>query len=303
MRRWIDQWAAVYPGGVEECRGIAAGAGLGRGPLPGPPSATTRLSGELPQCTLIGRRGNGSARFGKTDDIERRQLGLNLLEISRPADGHDHLHFHFAATALDRGRREPAGAGHGHDRHPGADEGGGGPVLAHGPCTPCCPPAPTWARPSSTCGTLPVNAYGFSLMLGDAGGRLALVEKTGRRGWTVVEAEAGRPPRGIRTTSSTPISPAGTRPRAPPIDANGRRRLDNALRLAEGRYRHWSGSWPTVPPPGPSVSRGRTGCTPTSPSSSSRWRGACACGPARPPLVEPAEYDLERTAGLTPSPA
>ena len=77
---------------------------------------------------------------------------------------------------------------------------------------------------------LPVNAYGFSLMLGDAGGRLALVEKTGA-GMTVAEAEDGRP-----LGHTNHILDAGFARRNPaqgaPIDANGRRRLDNALRLA-----------------------------------------------------------------------
>ncbi|MCY3738885.1 MAG: C45 family autoproteolytic acyltransferase/hydrolase [Gemmatimonadaceae bacterium] len=228
VRRWIDQWAAVYPAGVEECRGIAAGLGwdedLYLGAL-----CHHRLSGELPQCTLVGRHQGGSTRFGKTDDIERHQLGLNLLEISRPTDGHDHLHFHFAATPWTVAGANQPGLAMGMTGIPGPmkEEAGLFSLMALRTVLPACADV---GEALEHLRDLPVNAYGFSLMLGDAGGRLALVEKTGA-GMTVVEAEDGRPlghTNHILDADFARLNPA----QGAPIDANGRRRLDNALRLA-----------------------------------------------------------------------
>ena len=228
VRRWIDQWEAVYPAGVEECRGIAAGLDWDED-LYLAALCHHRLSGGLPQCTLVGRRWNGCARFGKTDDIERHQLGLNLLEISRPDDGHDHAHFHFAATPWTVAGVNRPGLAMGMTGIPGPmkEEDGLFSLMALRTVLPACADVGEALRHLRD---LPVNAYGFSLMLGDRSGRLALVEKTGA-GMTVVEAEDGRP-----LGHTNHILDAGFARRNPaqsePIGANGRRRLDNALRLA-----------------------------------------------------------------------
>ena len=227
-RRWADQWAAVFPDGLEECRGIAAGLGWDED-LYLAALCHHRLSGELPQCTLVGRRENGSGRFGKTDDIERRQLGLNLLEISRPDDGHDHGHFHFAGTPWTVAGVNRPGLAMGMTGIPGPmkEEDGLFSLMALHTVLPACADV---GEAIEHLRDLPVNAYGFSLMLGDPEGRLALVEKTGS-GMTVVEAEDGRPlghTNHILDAEFARRNPA----QSPAIDANGRRRLDNALRLA-----------------------------------------------------------------------
>ena len=228
VRRWIDQWGAVYPAGVEECRGIAAGLGWDED-LYLVALCHHRLSGELPQCTLVGRRRNGSVRFGKTDDIERHQLGLNLLEISRPDDGYDHGHFHFAATPWTVAGVNRPGLAMGMTGIPGPmkEEEGLFSLMALRTVLPACAHV---GEAIEHLRTLPVNAYGFSLMLGDPQGRLALVEKTGA-GMTVAEAEDGRPlghTNHILDADFARRNPA----QSAPIDANGRRRLDNSLRLA-----------------------------------------------------------------------
>ena len=227
-RRWTDQWAAVYPAGAEECRGIAAGLGWEED-LYLAALCHHRLSGQLPQCTLVGRRQNGSARFGKTDDIERHQLGLNLLEISRPEDGHDHGHFHFAGTPWTVAGFNRPGLAMGMTGIPGPmkEEDGLFSLMALHTVLPACADV---GEAIEHLRDLPVNAYGFSLMLGDGSGRLALVEKTGA-GMTVVEAEDGRP---LGHTNHILNAEFARRnpPQSAAIDANGRRRLDNALRLA-----------------------------------------------------------------------
>ncbi len=228
VRRWIDQWDAVYPAGVEECLGIAAGLGWDED-LYLAALCHHRLSGELPQCTLVGRRENGSVSFGKTDDIERHQLGLNLLEISRPDDGYDHGHFHFAATPWTVAGVNRPGLTMGMTGIPGPmkEEDGLFSLMALHTVLPACANV---GEALEHLRALPVNAYGFSLMLGDAEGRLALVEKTGA-GMTVVEAEDDRPlghTNHVLDADFARRNPA----QSPAIDANGRRRLDNALRLA-----------------------------------------------------------------------
>lgn len=228
VRRWVAQWAAVFPDGVEECRGIAAGLGWDED-LYLAALCHHRLSGELPQCTLVGRRRNGSVRFGKTDDIERHQLGRNLLEISRPEVGHDHGHFHFAGTPWTVAGFNRPGLAMGMTGIPGPMEEKDGlfSLMALHTVLPACADV---GEALEHLRDLRVNAYGFSLMLGDGSGRLALVEKTGA-GMTVVEARDDRP-----LGHTNHILDAGFARRNPaqgaPIDANGRRRLDNALRLA-----------------------------------------------------------------------
>ncbi len=227
-RRWADQWSAVFPDGVEECRGIAAGLGWDED-LYLAALCHHRLSGELPQCTLVGRRRNGSARFGKTDDIERHQLGLNVLEISRPDDGHDHGHFHFAGTPWTVAGFNRPGLAMGMTGIPGPmkEEDGLFSLMALHTVLPACADV---GEALEHLRDLRVNAYGFSLMLGDGSGRLALVEKTGA-GMTVVEAEGGIP-LGHTNHILDPEFERRNPAQSPAIDANGRRRLDNALRLA-----------------------------------------------------------------------
>ena len=289
VRRWIDQWAAVYPAGVEECRGIAAGLDWDED-LYLAALCHHRLSGELPQCTLVGRRRNGSVRFGKTDDIERHQLGLNVLEISRPADGHDHGHFHFAATPWTVAGANRPGLAMGMTGIPGPmkEEAGLFSLMALHTVLPACADV---GEALEHLRAVPVNAYGFSLMLGDRSGRLALVEKTGA-GMTVVEAEDGRPlghTNHILDADFARRNPA----QGAPIDANGRRRLDNALRLArEGTaVERILADRSSV---GAICQQGEDGLhtdfavlfEPV------ERRMRLWCGP--PARVEPAEYDLER---------
>lgn len=225
---WLDQWAACWPAGVAECRGIAAGLDWDEN-LYLTALCHHRLSGDLPQCTLVGRREAGRALFGKTDDIGRDQLGVNVLEVCRPEDGHAHVHLHFAATPWTVAGMNAHGLAMGMTGIPGPmlDADGLFSLMALHTVLPACGDVD---EAVAHLRNLPVNAYGFSLLLGDPTGRLVLVEKTGA-GMTLCEAVGDEP-----LAHTNHIVDAGFAARNPAqlaaIDANGRRRLDTAVRLA-----------------------------------------------------------------------
>lgn len=226
--RWVGQWRAVFPDGVEECLGIAAGLAWSED-LYLTALCHHRLSGRLPQCTLVGRREAGRPRFAKTDDIGRQQLGMNVLEVCRPEAGHACVHIHFAATPWTVAGMNRPGLAMGMTGIPGPmkDEDGLFSLMALHTVLPACADVP---EAVAHLRDLPVNAYGFSLMLADAAGRLALVEKTGA-GMAVRETAGDEPL--VHTNHILDAAFAARNPaQVPAIDANGRRRYDNARALA-----------------------------------------------------------------------
>ena len=98
MRRRLEQAEAAYPGGVDECRGIAAGMRMAEDDYF--TVIFCALAAAWPtQCTTVGfRTAAGRPLLGKTDDIGLHELGMNVLEITRPDRGHRHAHFHFACS-------------------------------------------------------------------------------------------------------------------------------------------------------------------------------------------------------------
>lgn len=224
---WRRQMEKLHSAGAEECCGLAAGLGL---------DESTYfcivfyhcLCGLLPQCTVLGCRDeDGRPLLGKTDDIYQEELGLNVLEIVRPAAGYCHAHFHFAGTIWTVAGMNTCGLALGMTGIPGPlleEEGLFSLVALHTILPACADIGEAVAHIRS----LRLNAYGFSLILGDGTGALALVEKTGAG--TQVFAEE----RGVLVHTNHILDPDFARQnpeQSAPLDANGRRRYANALSL------------------------------------------------------------------------
>ena len=230
VQRWLGQWEAVYPAGVEECRGLAAGLETDEQTY-FTAVLHHRLSGSLPQCTLVGTIDGGDAVFGKTDDIAREELGMNVLEVSRPRDGYAHLHFHFGGTVWTVAGMNECGLAMGMTGIPGPmlEEDGLFSLMALHTVLPECADLPAAL---DHIGGLKVNAYGFSLLLADAADRLALLEKSGA-GMTVRQCGAD----GDFLVHTNPILDPDFASRNPeqnePVRTNGVRRYVNARALAQ----------------------------------------------------------------------
>ena len=228
LERWRRQLKALYPEGVEECRGLAAGLGVEENAYFSL-QFCYRLDGTWPQCTVLGcRDADGRALLGKSDDIYLDELGLNVLETTLPATGFRHLHFHFAATLWTVAGMNECGLAMGMTGIPGPvleQEGLCSLAALHTVLPSCADVAAALAH----IGALRLNAGGFSLVLGDAAGAMALVEKTAAG--TVVTRERKMPlvhTNHILDPAFAHRNPAQTEP----LGANGRQRYTSALRLA-----------------------------------------------------------------------
>lgn len=227
VERWRKQMIAVYPEGDEECRGIAAGLGM---------DETTyftaqfgiRLLGTFGQCTTVGiRDGQGRPLFSKTDDLFLPELGKNVLEATRPDSGYRHIHFHFAGTIWTVAGMNEHGLAMGMTGIPGptCEENGLFSLCALHTILPVCATVP---EAIAHIRDLRLNFYGFSLMLGDAEGNLALVEKTGAG--TVVLPEL---PGGFLVHTNHILDAAfaaANPPQKEPVHTNGVRRYQTVLR-------------------------------------------------------------------------
>lgn len=228
VARWRGQTEAVYPDGVAEYAGLAEGLGVDLDRY-----LTLVFSYMVcdanPQCTVVAARdGAGTATFAKTDDIEMCDLGMNILEVTRPDSGHAHLHFHFAGTPWSVAGMNATGFAMGMTGIPGPQlaEDGVFSLLALHTVLPACA---TVDEAIDHVQSLPVNAYGFSLMVGDASGQVALLEKSGA-GMSVTRLEGGTPlahTNHILDPDLASRSPA----QVEPIHTNGVRRLANARHL------------------------------------------------------------------------
>jgi predicted choloylglycine hydrolase len=179
--------AKLFPDGYEECRGIAAGLGMDEDKY-----FAAVFSIELRdwiQCTTVGFRGDGKPIIGKTDDIMEHEVGLNVLETTYPDKGLRHIHFHFAGTIWTVAGMNESGFAMGMNGIPGPtlNQEGLASLTALHTILPVCRNVPDAIEHIHA---LKLNWFGFSLILADAGGGLALVEKTGL-GTVVLAEEAG----------------------------------------------------------------------------------------------------------------
>jgi len=227
--RWLGQMDALYPEGGEECRGIASGLGMDED-MYFTIAFSARLLGKLAQCTTLGfRDARGRPVLGKTDDIFRPELGMNVLETTRPSRGHRHIHFHFAGSIWTVAGMNEHGLAMAMTGIPGPalEEEGLFSLVALHTVLPSCA---TVSEALAHLRDLRVNFYGFSLLIGDADGDLALVEKTGAGMMALPEQKEGFL---LHTNHILDAEFAVQNPGQSPLFLdNGRRRYENALRRA-----------------------------------------------------------------------
>ncbi|MFC1526658.1 C45 family autoproteolytic acyltransferase/hydrolase [Candidatus Latescibacterota bacterium] len=228
LDRWRRQTEAVFPEGVVEYAGLARGLGVEEEAYLAV-AFHHRLSGSLPQCTVVGATdADGEPVFGKTDDIEAPNLGMNLLEVTRPECGLKHLHLHFAGTPWSVAGINEAGFAMGMTGIPGPtkEEPGVFSLLALHTILPACASV---GEAVDHLSSLQVNAYGFSLMVADAAGDLALIEKSGAGMAVMRPAE---PPHLAHTNHILdPALAAACPEQVEPLRTNGIRRLRRATEL------------------------------------------------------------------------
>lgn len=226
--RWLRQMDAVYPEGNQECRGIASGLGMDERTY-FTVAFSSRLLGKLCQCTTLGfRDSRGRLIMGKTDDILQHELGMNVLETTRPDTGYRHVHFHFAGSIWTVAGMNERGLAIAMNGIPGPalDEEGLFSLVALHTILPACATVPEAVEHLRD---LRVNFYGFSLLIGDADGGLSIAEKTGAG--TVVLPEQ---PGGFLLHTNHILDPEFAEenpPQSEPVLTNGQRRYENGLRL------------------------------------------------------------------------
>lgn len=257
VSRWRRQMAAVSPESDAQCAGIAAGLGLDE-PTYFTAYFFVRMAGVFGQCSTLGfRDAEGRPLLAKTDDLFADGLGRNVCEVTRPERGYAHIALHYAGTDFTVAGMNECGLCIGMTGIPGPSRDADGLVslTALGTILPRCA---TVAEAIGHVCALRLNFYGFSLLLGDADGGLALLEKT------LVDTVV-LPPRADGAFAHTnhildPAFAAKNPPQKPPIDANGRRRYATIERLLPSLPRSEEGMTTFLTDRSPSGGISQMGC-------------------------------------------
>ena len=229
IRQWTEWWLASDANALEECRGIAAGLGIEE-ELYFTICLSHRLLVKLPKCTVLGFNDEqGNTVIGKTDDIPEHELGINIMQIVRPDKGYNHISFGFAGSIGRYAGINEHGFAAGFVGVPGPSvdtEGTHAYVASPGIFYNCA----TVEEGIEYLKQLKVNHYGFGVLLADANGGIALVEKTAA-GTIVLPPQADN--WYTHTNHLLDEEFAGKNPRQrEPVLSNGVRRFENSLKLA-----------------------------------------------------------------------
>ncbi|GEM_PF-837292 len=186
---WTARLQRICPQGIEECRGIAAGARIAESDYFAAVFGWALSPEEPRHCTTLGFRDErGRPLMAKTDDVRRQETGFNTLEITWPESGYRHVHVHFAGTIWTVAGMNERGLAMAMTGIPGVRSAEGIPSLeALHTLLPACA---TVGEAIELIRDLSIGFYGFSLLLGDREGGLALVEKTGT-GTVLLPGEPG----------------------------------------------------------------------------------------------------------------
>lgn len=220
---------------MEEMLGIAAGLDLHE-----PDYLTALFSwlfpAELRCCTTVAfRDAQGNLVLGKTDDIGLGELGMNVLEITRPDEGYHHAHFHFAGTIWTTAGMNQPGLAFGMNGIPGRITGMPG-LAALDALHTILPRCATVEEAIEHVQTLAVTGSGFNLVLGDAQGAMAMIEKTGTGSATLLEDGDGIL---VHTNHILDTNLARNNPRqSEPLASNSHRRLNRARTIVSASARN-----------------------------------------------------------------
>jgi len=172
---------------LEECRGVADGLGLDEisyltvqcyDLALKPAKAGVAETAPRRRCTVVGRRdAQGRPLVGKTDDVSQWELGMNVLEITKPDRGYRHAHFHFAGTLWTVAGMNERGLAMGMNGIPAPEDNIKGMYSLDALHT-ILPSCANVDEAIKHIRALPLSAGGFSLLLGDANGKLSVVERT-----------------------------------------------------------------------------------------------------------------------------
>ena len=174
---WTEQIARLFPGMVREIEGIAMGAGL-----PFEDVFELNLVFDLdefstPACTVFGFADrNGFAWLGKSDDLGKRELGANAIHQAAPSGKLRSVQMHFVGTIWTAAAVNEAGFGFGMTGLTGFERRQGGvPVLFLLPLM--AEQCRSVEEAEALCAQYEVPMHGMSVLMGDATGDVAILEK------------------------------------------------------------------------------------------------------------------------------
>lgn len=220
----------VYPEGYQECCGIASGLGMPYEDYFAGVFGFQLLS-KLTACTAFGFwNAHGEPLFCRTDDLRLNEAPLNTMEITSPSDGYRHVHFHLTGTIWTIAGMNERGLVIGMTGIPGPilDVDGFFSLDALHTILPRCANV---AEVESHLQQLNVTYYGFSLMVADASGKLALFEKSQAGLIRLPEQDGGFL---LHTNHILDSDFAAANPEQyEPVKSNGQRRFANGMKLAK----------------------------------------------------------------------
>ena len=180
-KRKVDLWATqidgLFPDMIREIEGIAIGAGL-----PFDDVFELNLVFDLdetttPACTVFGFADeDGRAWLGKSDDLGKRELGANAIHHAAPSGKLRSVQIHFVGTIWTSAAVNEAGFGFGMTGLTGCKRRQGGvPVLFLLPLL--AEQCRTVEDAAALCARFEVPMHGMSVLMGDATGEVAILEK------------------------------------------------------------------------------------------------------------------------------
>ncbi len=177
----IDMWrrriGSLFPDRIREIEGIATGAGL-----PFDDVLELNLVFDLdefttPACSVFGFADEaGRAWLGKSDDLGKRELGANAIHQTAPSGKLRSVQLHFVGTIWTSAAVNEAGFGFGMTGLTGCERRHGGvPVLFLLPLL--AERCRTVEDAAALCAGFEVPMHGMSVLMGDATGDVAILEK------------------------------------------------------------------------------------------------------------------------------
>ena len=183
-KRGSERWTSgrsrstgCFPDMIREIEGIAIGAGL-----PFDDVFELNLVFDLdesttPACTVFGFADeDGRAWLGKSDDLGKRELGANAIHHAAPSGKLRSVQIHFVGTIWTSAAVNEAGFGFGMTGLTGCKRRQGGvPVLFLLPLL--AEQCRTVEDAAALCARFEVPMHGMSVLMGDATGDVAILEK------------------------------------------------------------------------------------------------------------------------------